>query len=461
MGGSAHDYIDQKSARPLYSARLLPFMRLDVAIACCFAVLLVCPAPLVRAQAQVSKNTDAGNTNPSAPLKVGGDVTAPRAIYQPDPEFSETARKAGRQGSCVLRLIVGTDGKPYDISEAHTLGMGLDEKAIEAVRRWVFEAARRAGKPVAVQIDVEVSFRLYRDATERFSAEQLEQMSEQHVQSRIYKDPEGHDPRVCPPLSSSDGEQRSGPVVTVAELSFEGSLLMTAADQAQISASIRQKVYSGDRAEVISQVLERARVAWQEHGYSDVQVRGDSKILSSSPANEQVALTVQVDEGRQYRLERITFNNNREVTNVEALRRLFPIKNGGIFDRTSIRKGLDNLRKAYLELGHLNFTSIPSTTIDEVSQTVSLDIDIDEGKKFFVSRIDIMGLDEAAFQNVLKDLLVKPGDAYDQRLVDLFLQMHAALLPITAPPDSLIDLQLDERAGTVAITYDFRPCRVE
>jgi hypothetical protein len=110
-------------------------MRLDVAIACCFAVLLVCPAPAVSAQAQVPKNTDAGNTNPSAPLRVGGDVTAPRAIYQPDPEFSERAHQAGRQGSGVLRLIVGTDGKPYDISEVRPLGMGLDEKAIEAVRR--------------------------------------------------------------------------------------------------------------------------------------------------------------------------------------------------------------------------------------------------------------------------------------------------------------------------------------
>jgi TonB family protein len=436
-------------------------MRLDVAIACYFTVLLVCPAPFV--SAQVSKNTEASNTNQSAPLKVGGDVSAPRVIYQPDPEYSERARKAGHQGSCVLRLIVGTDGKPYDISEVRTVGMGLDEKAIEAVRRWVFEPARRAGEPVAVQIDVEVSFRVNRDATEIFSPEQLQQMSEDRAraQGRIYKDPEGRNPRACRQLSSSDSEHHSGPVVTIGELSFEGNLLMTGADQAQISASIRQQAYSGDRSEVISQVLERAKVAWQEHGYSNVQVRGDSKILSSSPANEQVALTVHVDEGPQYRLERITFNNNREVTNVEALRSLFSIKNGGIFDRTSIREGLDKLRTAYLDLGHLNFTSIPNTTIDEGSQTISLEIDIDEGKKFYVSRIDIMGLDEAVFQNALKDLLVKPGDVYDQRLVDLFLQEHASLLPITAPPDSLIDLQLDERAGTVAITYDFRPCRVE
>ena len=436
-------------------------MRLDITIASSLAVLLVCTVPLVSAQAQVSKNTDARNTNPGAPLKVGGDVTAPRAIYQPDPEYSERARKAGHQGSCVLRLIVGTDGKPYDISEVRTVGMGLDEKAIEAVREWVFEPARKDGKPVAVQIDVEVSFRLNRDATEMFSPEQLEQMSERRarIQSRIYKDPEGHDPRVCRPLFSSDGDQRSGPAVTIAELNFEGNLLMTAADQAQISASIRQGAYSGNSA--TSQVLEKAKAAWQEHGYSDVQVRGDAKVLSSSPVNEQVAVTVQVDEGPQYRLERIAFKNLREVRNVEALRSLFPIKDGEIFDRKLIREGLDNLRKAYLDLGHLNFTSIPNATIDEASQAVSLDIEIDEGRKFFVSRIDIMGLDESVFQSVLKDLLVKPGDVYDQRLVYLFLQEHASLLRITGPPDSFIDLQLDERAGTVALTYDFRPCRVE
>jgi len=438
-------------------------MRLDLTIACCFAGLLFCPALLVSAQAPVSKNTDAPNTNPIAPLKVGGDVTAPRAIYAPDPEYSEKARAAGYQGSCVLRLIVGADGKPRDISLERRLGMGLDEKAIEAVRDWVFEPARKDSKPVAVQIGIEVSFQLYKDAKEMFSPEQLElsESLERWKKSQIYRDPEGHSPRACPPSSSSDGEHRSGPVITIGELSFEGGLLMTAADQAQISASIRQQTYFGHDAEVTSQVLERAKAAWQEHGYSDVQVRGDAKILSSSPVNEQVAVAVHVDEGAQYRLARITFKDNREVSDVQALRSLFPIKDGDIFNRTLIREGLDSLRKAYLELGHLNFTSIPETTVDEGGQTVSLDIDIYEGKKFYVSRIDMMGLDEPAFQSVLKDLLVKPGDVYDQRLVDLFLQNHASLLPIDTAPDSHIDLRLDERAGTVDIMYDFRRCRVE
>ena len=94
-------------------------------------------------------------------FRVGGGVSAPKAIYAPDPEYSEEARKAKYQGVCVLWLIVGPDGRPHDIRPARTLGLGLDEKAIEAVKNWRFEPAMKDGKPVAVMINVEVSFRLY------------------------------------------------------------------------------------------------------------------------------------------------------------------------------------------------------------------------------------------------------------------------------------------------------------
>jgi periplasmic protein TonB len=94
-------------------------------------------------------------------FRVGGGVSAPRPISTPDPEYSEEARKAKYQGTCVLWLVVGPDGKPRDIRIARSLGLGLDEKAVEAVKRWMFEPALKDGRPVAVQINVEVSFRLY------------------------------------------------------------------------------------------------------------------------------------------------------------------------------------------------------------------------------------------------------------------------------------------------------------
>jgi TonB family protein len=94
-------------------------------------------------------------------FRVGGGVSAPRAVYTPDPEYSEEARKAKYQGTCVLWLVVGPDGRPHEIKVARSLGMGLDQKAIEAVRNWKFEPAMKDGHAVAVQINVEVNFRLY------------------------------------------------------------------------------------------------------------------------------------------------------------------------------------------------------------------------------------------------------------------------------------------------------------
>src|ERR1700674_4173876 len=94
-------------------------------------------------------------------FRVGGGVSAPRPTYQPDPEYSEEARKAKYQGTSVLSLIVGADGRTRDIKIARSLGLGLDEKAIEAVKQWKFDPAMRDGKPVAVEISVEIDFHLY------------------------------------------------------------------------------------------------------------------------------------------------------------------------------------------------------------------------------------------------------------------------------------------------------------
>lgn len=93
--------------------------------------------------------------------RVGGGVSAPRAIYSPDPEYSEEARKAKYQGTVVLWMVVDADGRPRGIKVMRSVGLGLDEKAIEAVKTWKFDPARKDGHAVAVQISVEVDFRLY------------------------------------------------------------------------------------------------------------------------------------------------------------------------------------------------------------------------------------------------------------------------------------------------------------
>ncbi|HEY1801646.1 MAG TPA: energy transducer TonB [Terriglobales bacterium] len=88
-------------------------------------------------------------------------VTQPRVLYDPDPDYSEEARRAKFQGSVILAMIVGADGKPKNLQVQRSAGMGLDEKAIAAVNQWRFQPATLDGRPVAVRISVEVSFRLF------------------------------------------------------------------------------------------------------------------------------------------------------------------------------------------------------------------------------------------------------------------------------------------------------------
>jgi TonB family protein len=92
---------------------------------------------------------------------VGDGVSAPRAIYTPEPEFSEEARKAKYQGVVVLNIIVGTDGRVHNPHVVRSLGMGLDEKAIEGVKTWKFDPSKKDGRAVAVEMNIEVAFNLY------------------------------------------------------------------------------------------------------------------------------------------------------------------------------------------------------------------------------------------------------------------------------------------------------------
>lgn len=91
----------------------------------------------------------------------GGGVSAPVLIYDPDPEFSDEARRAKYQGVCMVGLVVDTQGNPQQVHVVQPLGMGLDEKAIEAVKQYKFKPAMYKGKAVPVGINIEVNFRIY------------------------------------------------------------------------------------------------------------------------------------------------------------------------------------------------------------------------------------------------------------------------------------------------------------
>ncbi len=92
--------------------------------------------------------------------QIGGEVSAPVLLFKLEPEYSEEARKARYQGSVLLSIVVGVDGLPHNIIVIRPLGLGLDEKAIEAVAKWRFRPGMKGGHTVATQAQVEVRFRL-------------------------------------------------------------------------------------------------------------------------------------------------------------------------------------------------------------------------------------------------------------------------------------------------------------
>jgi TonB family protein len=94
-------------------------------------------------------------------MSVGGGVSAPQVIRSVQPEFTDEARRTNFQGNVSVQLIVDSEGNPQNVRLVSHLGMGLDEKAIEAVRLYKFRPAMYQGHPVAVQILIDVDFHLH------------------------------------------------------------------------------------------------------------------------------------------------------------------------------------------------------------------------------------------------------------------------------------------------------------
>lgn len=93
--------------------------------------------------------------------RIGGGVSAPVVLFAPEPEFSEEARKAKVAGNVLVYLQVDPQGRPQHVRVLRGIGMGLDQKAVEAVRNYKFKPAMENGHPVTVEMNVEVNFQIF------------------------------------------------------------------------------------------------------------------------------------------------------------------------------------------------------------------------------------------------------------------------------------------------------------
>jgi len=279
--------------------------------------------------------------------------------------------------------------------------------------------------------------------------------------------------KIPPAAVSLDFVIKEGPKVKVGNIKFDGNHKVKSRElrsamkntkpigipHSLILENLFSRTYDASK---LDEDAERVRFFYQTKGYFKVLVDDPkTKIRDTKPGfpylfrkgGKVVDILVPIQEGDRYRLGKIDFKNVKQNFNVKALRGFFPLKDGDIFNRELIGKGLENLRKAYGEYGFINFSAVPETTIDEEKKTVSLNIDVDEGKQFFVRRIEFTGNTTTRDKVIRRELALEEGNVYNSRLWELSLLRLNQLNyfePLKVEQDS--EAKQNVQDGTVDLT---------
>ncbi len=271
---------------------------------------------------------------------------------------------------------------------------------------------------------------------------------------------------------------KEGPKVKVGKIKFEGnknikSRVLRAAMKNLKPVGVPHSIFLENLfsktydATKLEEDTERVRSEYQNRGYFKVVVNDPKTemrdtghkgfhipLLMAGPG-KAVDLTMPIEEGDKYRLGKVTFKGNKAITNTIALRNLIPLKDGDVFSREKIAKGLDNLRKAYGEYGYINFSPVPETSFDEDKKLVNVEIDVDEGKQFYVRRIEFQGNTTTRDKVIRRELALEEGGIYNSRLWELSLLRLNQLSyfdQLKADDPNVTDKKLDEKGGLVDLT---------
>lgn len=264
---------------------------------------------------------------------------------------------------------------------------------------------------------------------------------------------------------------KEGPVVKVGEIKFAGNQHLSSLQLRRAMKNLKpvgipyslifENLFARTfDASKLDEDTERVRFAYRDKGYANAAVETPrTQIRDEGGLNwftfrpnrgKRIDILMPVEEGARYRLGTITFTGNTHIANVKALRSTFAIRDGDWFNATLIGKGLDNLKKAYGQLGYINFGAIPKPVYDDQKKTVSLQIDIDEGKQFYVSRIEFEGNTITRDRVIRRELLLDEGQVYNSQLWEyslLRLNQLEYFDPLKVDQDS--EAHQNAEAGTV------------
>ncbi|CAN5603038.1 hypothetical protein BH10ACI4_BH10ACI4_21400 [soil metagenome] len=264
---------------------------------------------------------------------------------------------------------------------------------------------------------------------------------------------------------------KEGPTVKVGKIAFQGN---NNVNDRTLRAAMRNLKPIGIPHSIILENLfartfdaskldedtERVRAAYRDRGYfkaltseptTHTRDAGGLNPFTLRPSTgKRIDILMPVEEGLRYKLGGITFTGNKDVTNTKVLRAQFAQKDGEYFNATLFGKGLEQLRKAYGSLGYINFVGTPIPRVDDAKKLVYLDIEIDEGKKFFVSRIEFTGNTITRDKVIRRELQLEEGQQYNSQSWEfsiLRLNQLNYFEPLKVEQDS--ESRLNPEDGTV------------
>jgi outer membrane protein insertion porin family len=275
-----------------------------------------------------------------------------------------------------------------------------------------------------------------------------------------------------------------GPKVKVGEINIEGNKVFS--DQAirrlmknLKPVGIPHSIFAenlfakGFDSTKLDEDADRIRVGLQQKGYFTARVV-DRKVTIEDvkPKNvrfripivqtrrmtpkigKRANLDITVDEGKLYHLAKVNFNGVKLFKTPEALMTpLFGMKEGDVFATQKLQKGLESLRKLYGEFGYIDMVPEPSFEPDTSNGTMELTLSIDEGKQFFVRRIDFSGNTTTRDKVIRREMLIDEGDMYNSRFWELsILRLNQLGYFEVLKENESVDIKRDTKNNTVDLT---------
>lgn len=208
-----------------------------------------------------------------------------------------------------------------------------------------------------------------------------------------------------------------------------------------------------------AQVTNAAKEAWQDAGFFQAVATVKAQFISESAEARHVALSVHVDSGPRYRLQRIRIHSvnpsGKLLFSEQKLRKMIPLHYGEVLDAGKIREGLKAIQRYYGTRGYIDMTATPGFHIHRRTDRISLYIFIDQRRQYRVGKMTILGLNRS-MEGLLKSKL-SPGDIFDWNRVLAFYKSQQPVLPPGASPQD-DQVYRVPKTGKVDVWLDFRAC---